>query len=89
MTGPIDFVKLDIEGFEHQALLGAQKLLATCPTMFVEIHPVELRKYGSSARTVVELLSATYPSVILYEQRQPTNTIGKVLSSYGLSNCIR
>ena len=57
--------------------------------MFVEIHPVELRKYGSSARTVVELLSATYPSVILYEQRQPTNTIGKVLSSYGLSNCIR
>src|SRR5262245_2966594 len=52
VTGPIDFVKLDIEGFEHQALLGARKPLATRPTMFVEIHPVELRKYGSSARTV-------------------------------------
>jgi FkbM family methyltransferase len=85
VTGPVDFVKLDIEGFEHQALLGAQRLLAMRPTMFVEVHPVELRHYGSSARTVVELLSASYPNVSLYEQRQPSNFVGKVICSYSLN----
>jgi FkbM family methyltransferase len=85
VTGPVDFVKLDIEGYEYRALLGAQKLLTMHPTMFVEVHPIELRQNGSSARAVVELLSANYPNVTLYQQRQPSNVVGKVLSSYGFN----
>jgi FkbM family methyltransferase len=85
VTGSVDFVKLDIEGYEYRALLGAQKLLALGPTMFVEVHPIELRQKGSSARAVVELLSSNYPNVALYQQHQPSNIISKVLSSYGLN----
>jgi FkbM family methyltransferase len=85
VTGPVDFVKLDIEGYEHRALLGAQKLLTLRPTMFVEVHPIELRRNGSSARAVVELLSKNYPNVALYQQHRPSNIMGKLLSSYGLN----
>jgi FkbM family methyltransferase len=85
VTGPVDFVKLDIEGYEYRALLGAQRLLTMRPTMFVEVHPIELRRNGSSARAVVELLSANYPNVTLYQQHQPSDVIGKVISSYGLN----
>jgi Methyltransferase FkbM domain len=68
-------VKLDIEGYEYRALLGAQRLLAMRPTMFVEVHPIERRRNGSSARAVVELLSANYPNVTLYQQHQhPTSS---------------
>lgn len=85
VTEPVDFVKLDIEGFEYLALLGAQRLLLMRPIMFVEVHPVELRLNGSSARAVVQLLSANYPNVTLYQQHKPSNIIAKVLSAYGFS----
>jgi Methyltransferase FkbM domain len=85
VTGPVHFVKLDIEGYEYRALLGAQKLLALGPTMFVEVHPIELRQHGSTARAVVELLSANYSNVALYQQLRPSDIMGKVLNSYGFN----
>jgi FkbM family methyltransferase len=85
VTGSVDFVKLDIEGYEYRALLGAQKLLALGPTMFVEVHPIELRQHGSTARAVVELLSANYSNVALYQQLRPSDIMGKVLNSYGFN----
>lgn len=40
-----DFVKMDIEGGEFDALLGAQRLLAERhPTLIVEVHSIELEK---------------------------------------------
>jgi FkbM family methyltransferase len=85
VTGSVDFVKLDIEGYEYRALLGAPKLLALGPTMFVEVHPIELREHGSTARAVVELLSANYANVALYYRPRPSNIMVKVLNSYGLN----
>jgi FkbM family methyltransferase len=85
VTGSVHFVKLDIEGYEYRALLGAQKLLALGPTMFVEVHPIELRQHGSTARAVVELLSANYSNVALYQQLRPSDIMGKVLNSYGFN----
>jgi len=48
-------VFIDVEGFEHQALLGASRTLREGPDWFVEVHSNELGRYGtSSALAVVE-----------------------------------
>jgi FkbM family methyltransferase len=85
----IDFLKLDIEGHEHAALMGAERLLQSRPTIFVEIHPRELRRQGSSAKAVVSLLTAYYQDLALYEAPSPHNMLAKILRDYGLTNSIR
>jgi FkbM family methyltransferase len=53
--GVPDVVFIDIEGFEHQALLGAARVLQGCPDWFVEVHTQELGTYGTdSPRQVIE-----------------------------------
>jgi len=54
-----DVVKIDIEGAEILALNGMSKLLASCRApraVFMEVHPVFLRDFGSSSEEVVDLM---------------------------------
>jgi FkbM family methyltransferase len=40
LSGPIDFLKIDVEGYEGEVLAGARRLLREHrPILFVEIHP--------------------------------------------------
>jgi FkbM family methyltransferase len=40
LTGPVDFVKIDVEGWEGQVLAGARRLLRQHrPALWVEVHP--------------------------------------------------
>ncbi|HTD97068.1 MAG TPA: FkbM family methyltransferase [Edaphobacter sp.] len=49
--------KMDIEGGEFSALQGMQQILTIChPTLIVEVHPIELKAAGTSARQVYDLL---------------------------------
>ena len=58
---PVAFLKIDCEGFEHRILRGAARLLERQrPVLFIEVHPLGLEKFGSSAREVVDLLSPRY-----------------------------
>jgi FkbM family methyltransferase len=58
---PVAFLKIDCEGFEHRILKGAAKLLERQrPVLFIEVHPLGLENFGSSARAVVELLAPHY-----------------------------
>jgi hypothetical protein len=51
--------KVDVEGAEHSALQGMQRILTTYhPTLIVEVHPVELKRAGSSSEQVCDLLRA-------------------------------
>jgi len=54
----LDFLQLDIEGYEHHALLGAQKTLRRCRPMV----QVELRgftsKYGTTTQETEALLAS-------------------------------
>ena len=57
----VSFLKVDCEGFEFRILTGARRILAEQrPILFIEVHPLGLEKFGSSAQAVVDLLSPLY-----------------------------
>jgi FkbM family methyltransferase len=58
VTGSVAFIKLDIEGYEHEALRGACRVLADRPVLQLELTDHLLRRAGSSAEAVVEHLSS-------------------------------
>jgi FkbM family methyltransferase len=50
------FVKVDVEGFEHQVLQGAQRVLSKRPKLAVEIHGNKLSKYGASLEDILNAI---------------------------------
>ncbi|HEY3964471.1 MAG TPA: FkbM family methyltransferase [Planctomycetaceae bacterium] len=52
----VDLLKIDVEGFEGQVLLGSQRILATRPKIALEIHLDDLARFGHSVDTVLALL---------------------------------
>jgi FkbM family methyltransferase len=88
LQAPIDFIKIDIEGCEMDALLGARRLLSSRPIMFLEVHPVQLARRGYSAMAIVGLLRARYSKVSMYTEFSRINAYRKVLRGYGLVNSI-
>lgn len=53
----LDFIKIDVEGFEMSVLRGAQRTLERYrPTLFVEVDDENLREQGSSSEELIEYL---------------------------------
>ncbi len=52
-----DFVKIDIEGAEVDALAGASALLAQRPCMYIEIHPGFLPRFGRAPMDLFRFVS--------------------------------
>lgn len=54
----VDFIKMDIQGFEYQALLGMKNILQTNPDIKVlmEFWPYGLKKAGASAEKLITFL---------------------------------
>lgn len=55
--GPVDFIKIDIEGFEYEAIVGGEQLIRTSrPTMIVEQKRDNAERYGRGQWDAVSLL---------------------------------
>lgn len=57
----IDFIKMDVEGFEYYIIKGMTKTLnKNMPLkLFIEVHPENIRNYyGESVETMLEILSS-------------------------------
>ena len=55
----VDFIKIDVEGYEMSVLEGATKTLASKPMMFIELDDSNLRDQGASAVKLINLLKAS------------------------------
>jgi FkbM family methyltransferase len=56
LYGPPSVVFIDVEGYEHEVVLGASNTIEQGPDWFVEVHGDEqLGKYGASAADVIAL----------------------------------
>ncbi|HZF08585.1 MAG TPA: FkbM family methyltransferase [Thermoanaerobaculia bacterium] len=66
LSGPVDLVKVDVEGYEGHVLAGAERLLAEHrPVLFVEIHPTFLAP-PTSLDELFAQLTTQYPHVQAY-----------------------
>lgn len=55
----VDFIKLDIEGFEFRALLGGRDTIRRCrPKMIVEIYDAHLKRAGFSSVELEKLITS-------------------------------
>ena len=53
----VNFIKIDVEGFEYRVLMGMRKLLERDhPTIMLECHPPSIEEAGDSPRVLYELL---------------------------------
>ncbi|MFQ5715758.1 MAG: FkbM family methyltransferase [Nitrospinales bacterium] len=54
---PADLVKIDVEGYEYQTLLGMKNFLQTYrPKIYLECHPRKLAKLGCSAEQTLDFI---------------------------------
>ena len=56
VDGPVDLVKIDVEGFEPSVLDGARRLLQASPDgiLIVELNPAALRRGGQTPQALLD-----------------------------------
>jgi FkbM family methyltransferase len=79
----VDFIKIDVEGFESFVLKGAADIILKWrPFLFVELHPVEVRQHGISIIDVVQQLQRLYSKIELYEIPKQNGLLESVFRRY-------
>jgi FkbM family methyltransferase len=85
---PVDFIKIDVEGYEGHVLAGATRILNDQrPTLFVEIHPGFLAP-PHTVDGLLHGLGALYPHIELWEIA-PETTIPEKLRTRYLGDGVR
>jgi FkbM family methyltransferase len=65
--GSIDLLKIDIEGYEINALMGAQKTLARCKNLLIEYSPGFLKTAGKDPFELIKIIDAAGFSIFKLE----------------------
>lgn len=83
----VDFMKIDVEGFEGSVLDGAQALIERChPTLFLELHPQLLTAHTHSQ--IVQFVQRHYTQIAVYQVARGGGLM-RALRSYGLASCLK
>lgn len=79
----VDLLKIDVDGYEAQALIGAEKLIRDFrPTLFVEIHPhLLISNYATS--DILNFVQSYYTNVSFYDKRRDLGAFRRIQSRYG------
>jgi FkbM family methyltransferase len=84
----VDFVKMDVDGFEGKVIRGARETLARHhPILFFEITPSAMRANGDDPAEVVRTLTAL-GYVLQTEARKPIHEIGEYLAKVAHGFCV-
>src|SRR5450755_1241096 len=89
----IDLVKIDVEGFEAEVLLGMSKIIERHkPAIYLEVHPAGFCGSGNPQK-VCSLLKRHYTNISAYriwaDVRQHLQLWHKIRGSYGADDIIR
>jgi FkbM family methyltransferase len=89
VTGYVDLIKIDIEGYEGHALRGAVRLLQQYhPILFIEVHPEQLTSTGSTVSEIIKVLQEYYDTLDLYKPAVKHGFIQKFAAHYlGMGCC--
>jgi FkbM family methyltransferase len=82
LDGPVELLKIDVEGYEGHVLAGAERLLAEHrPTLFVEVHPAFLAP-PTTLRDLMAQLAAHQPYMAVFTFAGRRNLAGKLAARY-------
>ena len=74
---PVSLVKIDVQGAEERVLDGAVNLLERDrPALFIEVHDVALRDFGSSATDLLRRLAGAGYALHLLQEDGMTEALG-------------
>lgn len=78
----VDFIKIDVEGFEYSVLKGGEKVLRHKPALFIELDDNNLRQNGHSAAMLIGFLAG-----LGYTQFLRADTNQELNANSDFSNC--
>jgi FkbM family methyltransferase len=82
VAGRVDFIKIDVEGYEGQVLRGAENLIREQrPRLFVEVHPWLLAS-GDDTRSLLSRIEELGGKLRYFTLRSQTSLREKVRSRY-------
>ena len=66
-SGPVSFLKVDVEGFEPAVLAGAQRTIELWrPSLLLEIEDRHLRRYGDDGNAFADRIRTQWPGYRMY-----------------------
>jgi FkbM family methyltransferase len=84
LDGPVELIKIDVEGYEGHVLAGAERLLREHhPVLFIEVHPAFLAP-PTSLDEIFDRLATHYAGVQAYTHSAPGRFLEKLVTRYWL-----
>ena len=86
----VDFLKIDVEGYEGQVLEGAEGIIRRDrPILFLEYHPQLVTAHGHCFQDILAFLSRYYKNIEYFDVAERSSFTEKVLTRYLNRDAVR